>query len=171
MPRSFRQCIPPQTYSCNPATDLYILGFSRGKLCVTCQSETEKPFLLYWDSTYSVVIKSVVSLTGDTDVHKSVVIKSVVSLTGDTDVHKCVVIKSVVSLTGDTDVHKSVLVACIKDIGRQSLPLHRLSVNSKYVTGTVTVSIVEQTPNFVQTWPDSECSHTVQFLDSAVLRL
>ncbi len=25
--------------------------------------------------------------------------------------------------------------------------------------------------HFVQTWPDSECSHTVQFLDSAVLRL
>ncbi len=24
--------------------------------------------------------------------------------------------------------------------------------------------------HFVQTWPDSECSHTVQFLDSAVLR-
>ncbi len=23
--------------------------------------------------------------------------------------------------------------------------------------------------HFVQTWPDSECSHTVQFLDSAVL--
>ncbi len=25
--------------------------------------------------------------------------------------------------------------------------------------------------HFVPTWPDSECSHTVQFLDSAVLRL
>ncbi len=25
--------------------------------------------------------------------------------------------------------------------------------------------------HFVQTWPDSECSHTVQFLDSAVLGL
>ena len=25
--------------------------------------------------------------------------------------------------------------------------------------------------HFVQTWPDSECSHTVHFLDSAVLRL
>ncbi len=25
--------------------------------------------------------------------------------------------------------------------------------------------------HFVQTWPDSECSHTVQFLDSAILRL
>ncbi len=25
--------------------------------------------------------------------------------------------------------------------------------------------------HFVQTWPDSECSHTVQFLESAVLRL
>ena len=25
--------------------------------------------------------------------------------------------------------------------------------------------------HFVQTWPDSECSHTVQFLDGAVLRL
>ncbi len=25
--------------------------------------------------------------------------------------------------------------------------------------------------HFFQTWPDSECSHTVQFLDSAVLRL
>ncbi len=25
--------------------------------------------------------------------------------------------------------------------------------------------------HFVQTWPDCECSHTVQFLDSVVLRL
>ncbi len=25
--------------------------------------------------------------------------------------------------------------------------------------------------HFVQTWPDSECSHAVQFLDSAVLKL
>ncbi len=25
--------------------------------------------------------------------------------------------------------------------------------------------------HFVQTWPDRECSHTVQFLDSAVLTL
>ncbi len=53
---------------------------------------------------------------------------------------------SVVPLSEDTDLHRSVLVECIGESGYQSLPLHRVCWKSKYVTGDVTVGIVDKIP-------------------------
>ena len=47
--------------------------------------------------------------------------------------------KSVLPLFVDTDLHKSVLVECIGDTEYQSLPLHKVCLKSKYMTGDVTV--------------------------------
>ena len=53
---------------------------------------------------------------------------------------------SVLPLSVDIDIHRSVLVECIEDTEYQSLPLHKVCLNSKYVTGDVTVGIVDKIP-------------------------
>ncbi len=53
---------------------------------------------------------------------------------------------SVSPLSDDRDLHTIVLVGCIGDTGYQSLPLHRVCLKSKYVTGDVTVGILDKIP-------------------------
>ncbi len=55
-------------------------------------------------------------------------------------------LNSVLPLSVDTDLHKFVLVECIGDEEYQSLPLHKVCPKSKYVTGDVTVGIVDKIP-------------------------
>ncbi len=57
----------------------------------------------------------------------------------DTGAAQTVMLNSVLPLSVDTDLHKSVLVECIGDTEYQSLPLHRVCLKSKYVSGDVTV--------------------------------
>ncbi len=64
----------------------------------------------------------------------------------DTGAAQTVMLNSVLALSVDTDLHKSVLVECIGDTEYQSLPLHRVCLKSKYVTGDVTVDIVDKIP-------------------------
>ncbi len=64
----------------------------------------------------------------------------------DTGAAQTVMLNSVLPLSVDTDLHKSVLVECIGDTEYQSLPLHRMCLKSKYVTGDVTFGIVYKTP-------------------------
>ncbi len=54
--------------------------------------------------------------------------------------------KSILPLFVDTDLHKTVLVEYIGDAEYQSLPLHSLCLKSKYVTGDMTVGIVDKIP-------------------------
>ncbi len=53
-------------------------------------------------------------------------------------------LKGVLPVTDETDLHKNVLVEGAGDTGCQSLPLHRVCLKSKYVSGDVTVSIVHK---------------------------
>ncbi len=64
----------------------------------------------------------------------------------DTGAAQTVMINSVLPLSVDTDLHKNVLVECIGDTEYQSLPLHSVCLKSKYVTGDVTVGIVDKIP-------------------------
>ncbi len=52
-------------------------------------------------------------------------------------------LNSLLPLSDDTDLHKSVLAECIGDTG-YPLPLDRVSLNSKYVTGDVTDGIADE---------------------------
>ncbi len=45
-----------------------------------------------------------------------------------------------------TDLHRSVLGGCIGDTEYQSLPIHRVCLNSKYVSGDATFGIVDKIP-------------------------
>ncbi len=57
-----------------------------------------------------------------------------------------IMLNSVLPLSVETDLHKSVLVECTGDTEYQSLPLHRVCLKSKYVTGDVTVGIGDKIP-------------------------
>ncbi len=61
-------------------------------------------------------------------------------------------LKDVLPLSDDTDMLKSMLVECIGDTGYQSLPLHRVCLKSKYVTGDVTVGTVDKIPIEDASW-------------------
>ena len=62
----------------------------------------------------------------------------------DTGAAQTVMLNNILPLSVDTDLHKSVLDECIGDTEYQSLPLHRVCLKSKYVTGDVTVDIVDK---------------------------
>ncbi len=64
----------------------------------------------------------------------------------DTGAGQTLMLNSVLPLSEDTGLHKSVLVECIGDTEYQSLPLHKVCLKSKYVTGDVTVGIVDKIP-------------------------
>ncbi len=64
----------------------------------------------------------------------------------DTGAAQSLLLKGVLSLTEETDLHKSVLVESVDDTGYQSLPLHRVLLKSKYVSGAVTVAFVDKIP-------------------------
>ncbi len=71
-----------------------------------------------------------------------------VAVLRDTGAAQTVMLNSVLPLSVDTDLHKSVflLVDCSGDTEYQSLPLHKVCLKSKYVTGDVTVGIVDKIP-------------------------
>ncbi len=49
-------------------------------------------------------------------------------------------------MTDETYLHKSILVECNGDTDYQSLPLHRVYLKSKYVSGDATMGIVDKIP-------------------------
>ncbi len=77
--------------------------------------------------------------------------------------HK-LMLNSVLPLSVDTDLHKSVLVECISDTKYQFLPLHKVCLKSKYVTGDATVGIADEIPGegvHMLLWNDIEGGHVI----------
>ena len=61
--------------------------------------------------------------------------------------HRCCTefgLQGVLPLTDETDLHKIVLVECVGDTCYQSIPLHRVCLMSNFVSGNVTVGIVDK---------------------------
>ncbi len=77
---------------------------------------------------------------GVTETEKPVVVLK------DTGLTQTILLNSAPPLSEVTDLHNRVLVKCAADTRCQSLPLHRVCLKSKYVTGDVTVGIVDKTP-------------------------
>ncbi len=88
----------------------------------------------------SFVSQGSVSPVGVTESEKPVVVLR------DMGATQTVRLKSVLPLSVDTDLHNSVLVESIGDTEYQSLQLHKVCLKSKYVTGDVTIGIVDKIP-------------------------
>ncbi len=71
--------------------------------------------------------------------------KPVVVLSG-AGAAQTVILNTVLPLSVDTDLDKNMLVECTEDTDYQSVPLHKVCLKSKYVTGDVTVGIVDKIP-------------------------